>query len=78
MSAAITEFNARYPVGTSVRFWSGLREGEGQLGTTWTDAQMLSGNTAVVYVRDFNGNNRGSMSLTHVQPLESEGGARWA
>ena len=59
------EWNAQYPIGTEVRFWPGLREGDGQLSRTRTPAQVLYVHTAVVWVE-----GRGDcIALTHVVPV---------
>ena len=58
------EFNAKHPVGTPVRYWTGLREGEGRVGKTRSSAEVLSGHTAVVWVEGC----RGCVALTHVEP----------
>lgn len=57
------EFNQKYPVGTRVRYWTGLREGEGRVGKTRSAAEVLSGHTAVVWVEGC----RGCVALTHVE-----------
>lgn len=59
----VDAFNAAHPVGTRVRFWTGLREGEGKVSTTRSDAQALSGHTAVVWLTGVSG----CVSLSHVQ-----------
>jgi hypothetical protein len=50
-----------------VRFWTGLKEGDGVLGNTWSPAELLGGHTPVVYVRELSGKNRGAIALTHVE-----------
>ena len=67
---AVLKFNAAHNVGVTVRFWTGLREGEGRIGVTWTDARIMCEH-AVVYVRDEQGKNVGAISLTHIEPVES-------
>ena len=37
---AMTRFNERYPVGTPVRYWPGVREGEGRESVTRTPAWL--------------------------------------
>jgi hypothetical protein len=56
-------FNAAYTVGTLCRYWKGVREGEGKLARTRTEAQMLSGHTAVVWLEGVSG----CISLSHVE-----------
>jgi hypothetical protein len=59
------DWNAHYPIGTDVRFWPGLREGDGQVSKTRTRAQVLYGHTAVLWVE-----GRGDcIALTHVLPI---------
>jgi hypothetical protein len=69
---AVLRFNAEHNIGTPVRFWTGVREGQGRVGTTWTEAQIMGGHTSVVYIRDLFGKNVGSVSLTHVDLLTSD------
>lgn len=60
----VDEFNDRYPVGTPVEYWPGVREGVGRRSRTRSEAQLLSGHTAVVWVE-----GHGScIALTHIQP----------
>ncbi|WP_045740916.1 hypothetical protein [Actinoplanes rectilineatus] len=75
MNAAATEaalnrevdtFNARYPVGTPVRFWPGLRTDGPRFSTTRTEAQILSDHTAVVWVDGY----AACIALTHVEAIE--------
>jgi len=48
-----------------VRYWTGAREGDGQLGTTRTGAQVLGGHTAVLWVHE----HSACIALTHIQNL---------
>jgi hypothetical protein len=66
-------FNATYLIGAPVRFWTGLIEGPGRTGKTYTDARIMGG-SAVVYVRDDAGKNIGAVCLSHIKSVE--GGAR--
>ncbi len=59
-------FNKHYPPGTPVRFWPGVKDGEGILSRTRSKAQILSGDTPVVWVEDY----AGAIALTHVQVVE--------
>ncbi|GAB3175103.1 hypothetical protein GCM10027059_48340 [Myceligenerans halotolerans] len=61
------EFNRRYPVGTTVRFWPGLRVGPGQVAATRTPAWTLPSGHAVVAVDGY----PGGIALTHVTPEET-------
>ncbi|GAA0971167.1 MULTISPECIES: hypothetical protein [Actinocorallia] len=60
---AVQRWNAAHPIGTPVRYWTGFREGEGAAGTTRTEAQLLGGHTAVVWVTG----ESSCISLTHVE-----------
>lgn len=53
------------PLDAPVRYWMGVREGEGRTGTARTDAQVLSGHTAVIWVNEA----AGAIALTHVENL---------
>lgn len=59
----VEHFNQAHPVGTEVRFWSGRREGEGRLSKTRSEASLLGGHTAVVWVED----RPDCIALTHVE-----------
>ncbi|MGW2213263.1 hypothetical protein [Streptomyces sp. NPDC001781] len=64
-------WNATYPEGTPVRYWTGAREGAGVKGRTRSAASVLGGHTAVVWVTG----HGACIALTHVQPIpESEAG----
>lgn len=56
-------FNAAYPVGTPVRYWKGVREGDGLTSRTRSEAQVLGGHTAVVWVE----NEASCIALSHIQ-----------
>lgn len=60
------DFNARFPVGTPVRYWRGGREGEGAVGVTRSEAQVLSGHSPVVWIDGCTG----CMHLSHVEPVD--------
>ena len=53
------------PVGTMVRYWTGLRTGPGRLARTRTAASLLGGHTPVVWVHD----EPSAIALTHIDPL---------
>jgi len=57
--------------GTRVRFWSGLREGEGRLGTIKYDGVYEIGGTASVYIRSDDGKLSSSVAISHVELVES-------
>lgn len=61
----VERFNQKWPVGTKVRYWTGLREGPGKEGKTSTDAELLGGHTAVVWIEGASG----CVALTHVEVL---------
>lgn len=61
----VDAFNALYSIGQRVRYWPGAREGDGIVSNTRTEAQVLSGHTAVVWVDGASG----CISLSHVKPL---------
>lgn len=58
------QFNEMYPVGTVVMYWTGVREGNPSgTGKTRSEAEMLGGHTAVVWVE-----GKGScISLSHIE-----------
>lgn len=63
MQRAVDAFNQRAPAGTNVRFWTGLREGEGRVGQVLAPgAFILSGHTPVVMLAGA----RGCIALSHV------------
>jgi hypothetical protein len=61
----VDAFNAKNPVGTPVRYWTGLKEGPGKESKTRSRAEILSGHTPVVWVE----NESGCICLTHVQVI---------
>ena len=58
----VEEFNARFPVGTPVLYWPGLREGDGRESVTRSEAWLMGGHTPVVMVDGY----PGGIALTHV------------
>lgn len=60
---AIEAWNRTYPEGTAVRFWPGVREGEGRASRTRSKAWLVSEHGSVL-VEDYSG----GICLTHVQP----------
>lgn len=58
-------WNRQHPVGTSVRYWTGAKEGPGKLSTTRAPAELLSGHTAVVWIEG----EAGCVALSHVEPV---------
>lgn len=74
--AAVDAWNARVPVGTPVRYWTGAREhfgdappDEGKTSHTSSEAWLLGGHTPVVRVYG----ESACIALTHVQPTTEEG-----
>lgn len=59
----VDQWNARHPVGTPVEYWTFVREGTGKMSRTRTNAQLLSGHTAVVWVDG----EPSCISLSHVK-----------
>ncbi|MCO5167898.1 MAG: hypothetical protein M9894_16260 [Planctomycetes bacterium] len=57
-------WNARCPVGTPVRYWPGVREGEGRQGVTRSLAWVVSGHASVLVT-----GQSGSVALSHVEPV---------
>ncbi|GHE33066.1 hypothetical protein GCM10017673_39980 [Streptosporangium violaceochromogenes] len=64
---AVAAWNAAHPVGTPVRYWTDVREGEGKCGRTRTPASVLGGHTAVVWMEG----EPSCVALTHVAPITS-------
>jgi hypothetical protein len=52
-----------YPVGTPVRYWPGVRAGEGRESVTRTPAWLVGGHTTCVSVDGY----PGGIALTHVE-----------
>jgi hypothetical protein len=66
-AAAIREaelWNAAHSVGTTVRYWTGAREGEGRESTTRSEAAEMCG-SAVVWIKG----QAGCIALSHVEVL---------
>lgn len=61
----VNQFNLDCPIGSPVRYWTMLREGEGKTSQTRSEAQLLSGHTAVVWVED----HPACIALSHIQPI---------
>lgn len=65
MSTTAEDFNAAHPVGTPVRYWPGLRRGDGIESVTRTPAWCMGGHTPVVTVEGY----AGGIALTHVEVI---------
>lgn len=61
----VDEFNATYPVGAPVRYWTGTKDGPGKPSKTRTQARVLGGHTPIVWVEDV----AGCLALSHVEPV---------
>lgn len=63
-TALVEDFNRRHPVGTKVRFWKFLKKGtpSGE-GPTLTEARLLGGHTAVVWIEG----EPSCVALSHVE-----------
>jgi hypothetical protein len=62
--ALAAKWNKYFPIGTRVRYWTGVREGSGKVSITSTAAEVLGGHTAVVWIEGCSG----CVALSHVQP----------
>ena len=62
MQGAVDKWNAKHSEKTLVRYWPGVREGDGLQGWTQTAACLLGGHTAGVYI-----GGAGFVALTHVE-----------
>jgi hypothetical protein len=56
-------FNAANPIGTPVRYWPGVRDGEGRESVTRSPAWALLSGQAIVCVEGY----AGGIALTHVE-----------
>ena len=59
------KWNQRFPVGTRVRYWTGPRDGRGKVSTTRSEAQVLGGHSAAIWVEG----ESSCIALSHVEPL---------
>jgi len=59
------KWNRTFPIGTRVRYWTGAREGIGKVSSTRTEASVLGGHTAVVWIEGC----VGCVALSHIEPL---------
>lgn len=64
MEKAVSEWNVKHQIGARVRCWPGARDGDSFVSETVTDARILGGHTAGVYVKV-----RGFMALSHVEAV---------
>lgn len=63
LQRTVDAWNAAHPIGTLVRYWTGVREGEGRTGRTRSAAELLGGHTPVVWVTG----PVGCVALGHVE-----------
>ncbi len=61
---AVERFNNNVQVGGSVRYWTGLREGEGKQGTLRAPAFVCLSGYPVAFVNE----HRAYILLTHIEP----------
>jgi hypothetical protein len=61
----VENFNLKYPVGYPVRYWTGVREGEGKVGTVRCSAESLGQHTAVVWLNECSS----CIALSHIEPF---------
>lgn len=61
----VEDFNNNIDVGAPVRYWTGVREGEGVLSKTKSKAELLGEHTAVVWVEG----HAACIALSHIQPV---------
>lgn len=65
----IDDWNAKHPIGTQVKYWRGVKEGEPSgIGPTCHAATILGGHTAVAWITG----SSGCISLTHVEGVEED------
>lgn len=69
----VAEFNAKAPVGTRVRYWPGIREGEGRLGKVRHEAYVFGEVEAVCMVTG----QAGCVALSHVEVVGAECQEKW-
>ncbi len=65
---AVYKFNEAHPVGTRVRIWPGVREGDGIETVTRSRAEFTASKNAVVWTEA----RPSCISLTHVEVIEKE------
>lgn len=65
LEAQAAKWNATHPVGTVVRYWTGLREGEGRTGATRHAASVMCDHVSV-WIEGCSG----SVCLSHVEVVK--------
>lgn len=61
----VDDFNKRHPIGTPVQYWPVIGGKDSMRSTTRSEAQVLGGHTAVVWI---NG-KAGCVALSHVEAV---------
>jgi hypothetical protein len=67
----VENFNLKHPVGTKVRYHSGVKDGKPSEGKTSGPADLLGGHTPVVFVEGV-----GAIALTHIEIVKEEAVSR--
>jgi hypothetical protein len=63
----VENFNLKHPVGTKVRYYSGVKDGKPSEGKTSGPADLLGGHTPVVFVEGV-----GAIALTHIEIVKEK------
>jgi len=63
LESIVNRFNQKNPIGTPVRFWTGVKEGEGKLSKLRAPAEVFGGHTPVAWVDD----HGACIALTHIE-----------
>lgn len=58
-------WNEKYPVGIAVLYWRGAKQGPGKQSSTKSQAEVLGGHTAVIWVEG----EPGCIALSHVNVM---------
>ncbi len=67
--AAVDAWNAKHPIGTSVKYWRGARgraEAASEVGPMSSPAELLGGHTPVVWIEGCSG----AIALSHVEAID--------
>lgn len=63
----VENFNLKYPVGTKVRYYSGVKGVDPREGVTSGPADLLGGHTPVVFVEGVS-----AIALTHIEIVKEK------
>lgn len=63
----VENFNLKYPVGTAVRYYCGVKGVDAREGVISAPADLLGGHTPVVFVEGV-----GAIALTHVEIVKEK------